>query len=1210
MASATVSETDALDVAVAPICVDGNEAVASVAYRLSEVIAIYPITPASAMGEHSDAWASGKQLNIWGEVPDVIEMQSEGGAAGAVHGALQAGALTTTFTSSQGLLLMLPNLYKLAGELTPFCLHVAARSIATSSLSIFGDHADVMAARPTGVALLCSNSVQEAQDFAAIAHAATLAMRLPILHFFDGFRTSHEIARIDPLPDATLRALIDEDLVAAHRARGLSPDHPVLRGTAANPDAYFQIREAQNPYYAAAPSILQATMDRFAGLTGRKYHLFDYVGDPDAERVIIIMGSGAECVHETVDHLVAQGEKVGVLKVRLFRPFAMEDFVAALPVTTKAIAVLDRTKEAGAASDPLQADVITSIFEGIMRGGIALKPRIMGVRYGLSSKEFTPAMVKAIYDELHKPAGPNARTRFTIGIVDDVTFMSMPYDESFDIEPDDVKRAVFYGLGSDGTVSANKQSIKIIGEETPLYAQGHFTYDSKKSGSTTTSYLRFGPRPIRSTYLIGRADFVAVHDPGFLDKYDVFARARTGATVLINTPLPPAAFFDSLPREAQTALIAKHCRLFVIDAYGVAHRAGLGRRINTVMQACFFELANVLPREEALTHIKDSVAKTWGKRGPEVVRRNVEAIDLSIAQLFEVAVPAAVTATRNRRSLVPANAPDFVSRVTRVLLEGEGDRLPVSAFPVDGTWPTGTAKFEKRTIATEIPIWEDDICTQCNRCAMYCPHAAIRIKAYPEAALEAAPTGFKSIPENLKEEKLAGLRYTVQVAPEDCTGCGLCVAVCPSKDRKNPRRKAINMQPIAPHLDQEVASFDFFLGLPEPPREDIPRDVKGVVMLPPLMEFSGACAGCGETPYLRLLTQLFGDRMVIANATGCSSIYGANLPTTPYTTNALGQGPAWANSLFEDDAEFGFGMRLGLDFFAERAKHILSDLASNLTSTLPGELVASLLASPDRTSDSDFDAWARGQRERIATLRDHLSRSSDPRAKTLHQLAEHLVPRSLWIVGGDGWAYDIGYGGLDHVLASNRKVNVLVLDTEVYSNTGGQASKATPMGAVAKFASAGKETRKKDLGLLAMSYGHVYVAEVGLQAKPAQVVKAFQEAESFPGPSLIIAHSPCIAHGYDLVNAPEQQKRAIQAGALMLYRYDPRRIDQGEAPLILDSGPASIPMRKYMEEEARFRMVELADPDRYQMLTAAAERASKERRTFYEELAKLRVHPH
>jgi len=1188
------------------VTLDANEAVAAVAFRYSEVVAIYPITPASAMGEHADAWAAGKQPNLWGSVPEVIEMQSEAGAAGAIHGALQAGALTTTFTASQGLLLMLPNLYKLAGELTPMCMHVAARSIATSSLSIFGDHADVMAARPTGVVLLCSNSAQEAQDLAAIGHTATLAMRLPILHFFDGFRTSHEISRIERLSDETLRALIDEHLVAAHRARGLSPDHPVLRGTAANPDAYFQIREAQNPYYDAAPGILQATMDRFAALTGRAYHLFDYVGHPEAERVIVVMGSAAECAHETVDHLVARGEKVGVLKVRLFRPFASDAFLAALPATTRSIAVLDRTKEPGAASEPLHADVLTTLFDAAQRSRIAALPRVVGVRYGLSSKELTPAMLKAVFDELATPPGPTSRARFTVGLVDDVTHLSLPYDESFDIEPDDVVRAVFYGLGADGTVSANKQSIKIIGERTPLFAQGHFTYDSKKSGSTTTSYLRFGPRPIRSTYLIARANFVAVHDPGMLEKYDVFERAADHATVLINTPVEASKIFASLPREAQDTLIARKCRLFVLDAAAVATGAGLGRRINTVMQACFFALAKVLPPDEAMAHIKQSVVDTWGKRGPEVVRRNVEALDAALAYLVEVPLPDAVSATRKRASLVPVSAPDFIQRVTRALLEGHGDRLPVSAFPVDGTWPTGTSRYEKRAIASEIPIWESDVCTQCNRCAMYCPHAAIRIKAFPEAALEGAPAGFRSVPESLKEATLAGLRYTVQVAPEDCTGCGLCVAVCPSKDRTNPRRKALNMQPLDDHRAVEVASFDFFLDLPEPPREDIPRDVKGVVMLPPLMEFSGACAGCGETPYLRLLTQLFGDRMVIANATGCSSIYGGNLPTTPYTTNADGRGPAWANSLFEDDAEFGFGMRLGLDFHAARARRLLEELAP----ALPEALVRDLLAPPARASDAAFDAWARGQRDRIVALRSALTSIALPTAATLSALAEHFVPRSLWIVGGDGWAYDIGYGGLDHVIASNRKVNILVLDTEVYSNTGGQASKATPIGAVAKFASAGKETRKKDLGLLAMSYGHAYVAEVGLQGKPAQVVKAFQEAEGFPGPSLIIAHSPCIAHGYDLVHSPEQQKRAMQAGALLLYRYDPRRIDEGLAPLVMDTAPATLPMRKYMEEEARFRMVELADPERYLRLVAAAEHAAKERRAFYDELAKLRVHPH
>jgi pyruvate-ferredoxin/flavodoxin oxidoreductase len=1172
---------------------DANEAVASVAYRLSEVIAIYPITPASPMGEHADEWSAARRPNLWGTVPDVVEMQSEGGAAGAVHGALQAGALTTTFTASQGLLLMIPNLFKIAGELTSFCLHVAARSIATHALSIFGDHSDVMGVRQTGVALLASGSPQEAQDLAAIAHAATLRARVPFLHFFDGFRTSHEIQKITVLDDEVLRELIDPDLVAAHQERSLSPERPVVRGTTQNPDAFFQGREAINAYYDACPAIVAETMDRFAELTGRHYAPFDYVGHPEAERVVVMMGSGAECAHETVEHLVAGGERVGLVKVRLYRPFAIERFLDALPPTATAVAVLDRTKEPGATGEPLLLDVTSALVEGLAAGRIERLPRIIGGRYGLSSKEFTPASVKAVLDEL---AATDAKRRFTVGVNDDVTHLSLSADEGFEIEPVDVTRAVFYGLGADGTVSSNKAAIRIIGGATDLWCQGHFVYDSKKSGATTVSHLRFGPRPIRSTYLIRQAGFVAVHDPTFLDRLDVLEVADLGATVLINSAVPGDQVWDSLPREAQQTLVERGCRLFAIDAQRLAEDHGLGRRINTVMSTCFFALSGVLPREDAIAALKQSVAETWGKRGPEIVRRNVDAIDATLAELHEVPL-GAVTSARGLRPAVPAGAPDFVATVTRLLLEGHGDRLPVSAFPPDGTWPTGTSRYEKRAIALDIPIWEPDLCIQCNRCSMICPHAAIRTKVFEPAEALAAPAGFLHVPEEHTNE-LSGLSYVVQVAPDDCTGCGLCVEVCPAKDRTQPKRKAINMAPVEEHRDRERTSFAFYESIPDVARSRIPLMSRTLSLLPPLFEFSGACAGCGETPYLRLLTQLYGDRLVIANATGCSSIYGGNLPTTPYATGADGRGPAWNNSLFEDNAEFGLGLRLGVDTQEARARLLLDGLAASL----PGRLVEALASPCDGSAES-----VAGRRQEVIELRRSLAELDTREAAALDRLADHFVPRSVWIVGGDGWAYDIGFGGLDHVLASNRKVNVLVLDTEVYSNTGGQQSKATPMGAVAKFASAGKETAKKDLGHLAMTYGHVYVASVAMQARSHQTVKAFLEAEEYPGPSLIIAHSPCIAHGYDLVHSPEQQARAINSGAWPLYRYDPRRVAEGEPPLHIDADPVSVSMRTYMREEARFRMVELRDPERFEQLVHAAEQAVTARHELYEQLAAIRL---
>ena len=1175
---------------------DANEAVASVAYRLSEVIAIYPITPASAMGEHADAWNADGKPNLWGRVPEVAEMQSEGGAAGAVHGALMTGALTTTFTASQGLLLMLPNLYKIAGELTPFVLHVAARTLATHALSIFGDHSDVMSARMTGMALLCSGNAQEAQDLAAISHAVTLRARIPVLHFFDGFRTSHEITKVAKLDDDTLRAMLDEAALSAFRARGLDPDHPSIRGTAQNPDAWFQGREACEPFYAAFPGLLEETFARFADLTGREYKLFEYVGAPDAERVIIMMGSGAECAHETVDHLTAQGEKIGVLKVRLFRPWSAARLLAVLPTTVQRIAVLDRTKEPGSSGEPLLLEVTQALSDAVAEGTRATMPRVVGGRYGLSSKEFTPAMVKSVFDEIAKVA---PKPRFTVGIRDDVSGSSLAWDAEWDIEADDVQRAIFFGLGSDGTVSANKASIKIIGEKTPKFAQGHFEYDSRKSGSTTISYLRFGPRPIRSTYRVSRAQFIAVHDPEFLEKRDVFAAAMPGATVLVNTVVPPDKFFDALPLEAQRQLVEKTCRVFVIDGYGVAERAGLGRRINTVMQACFFSLSGVLPFDEAMDHIKSSVVATYGRRGAEVVKRNVMALDTALAELKEIALPAATTTTRPRPPVVQGNAPDFVQRVTRMLLEGNGDLLPVSAFPPDGTWPTGTSKFEKRAIAQEIPTWNEDLCVQCNFCSMICPHTAIQTKVYAPEALAGAPDGFKSIAQDIYPMP-EGTRYTVQVAPEDCTGCGLCIEVCPAKDRKQPSRKALMATPLDLHREKERAAFAFYETIPSASLAGIGIEKRSAALRLPLFEFSGACAGCGETAYIRLLTQLYGDRLVMANATGCSSIYGGNLPTSPYTTNAEGRGPAWANSLFEDNAEFGFGMRLSLDAQASRAKALLESVATRLPERLVNELLATAVHD---------DAYIADQRERVAALLHELANDASPEATALRALAHHLVPRSLWIVGGDGWAYDIGFGGLDHVLASHRNVNVLVLDTEVYSNTGGQASKATPLGAAAKFATAGKATRKKDLGLLAMSYGHVYVAQVAMQSKSAQTVEVFLEAERHPGPSLVIAHSPCIAHGYDLIKSPQQQKRAVDSGMWPLYHYDPARVAAGESPLVLDSPEPRLDVAKYMENEARFRIVELRSSERYAMLLDAARDGVKQRRALYEQMAKIHLPP-
>jgi len=1176
--------------------IDGNEAAASVAHRVSEVIAIYPITPSSNMGELADEWSNQGRRNIWGQVPEVVEMQSEAGAAGAVHGALQAGALATTFTASQGLLLMIPNMFKIAGELTPFTMHVAARTLATHALSIFGDHSDVMACRSTGFAMLSAASVQEAHDFAAISHAATLESRVPFLHFFDGFRTSHEVSKILELDDEDLRSLVPEAGIAAHRARALTPDHPVLRGTAQNPDTFFQAREAGNLFYRDCPGIVTDLMERFAARTGRRYALFDYAGSPDAERVIVIMGSGAETVEETVDHLVAGGEKVGLVKVRLFRPFALDALLKTLPASTRAIAVLDRTKEPGAAGEPLYQDIITALAEARADGlsPFTAEPRVVGGRYGLSSKEFTPAMVKAVFDNLTEP---RPRNHFTVGINDDITRLSLPYDASFEIESSDVTSAIFYGLGADGTVGANKNSIKIIGSETEAYVQGYFVYDSKKSGATTISHLRTSPRPIRSAYLISRARFVACHQFEFVDRIDVLEQAADEAVFLLNAPGSAEGVWSRLPKEVQQTLIAKRIRFYAIDAAAVAREAGMGGRINTIMQTCFFAISGALPPDEAIKQIKKAIEKTYRKRGPEVVKRNCDAVDLTLAHLHRITVPAAVTATYARPPMVSPAAPDLVQRVTATLLAGKGDQLPVSAFPVDGTWPMGTAKWEKRNLATEIPVWDSSICIQCNQCVLVCPHAAIRAKVYESDTLAGVPATFKGVP--YKGNGFKGQRYTIQVAPEDCTGCTLCVNVCPAKDRTNPRHKAIDMAPQAPIREAERENYAFFLGLPDPRPGSLPKtDHKTSQFLEPLFEYSGACSGCGETPYIKLLTQLFGDRALIANATGCSSIYGGNLPTTPYTTNREGRGPAWANSLFEDNAEFGLGMRLGVDSHAREALALVGRLAPQV-----GDRLATEIRDADQSTEAGVDA----QRERVRALKSELARLSGQDVTRLDQLADYLVKKTVWLVGGDGWAYDIGYGGLDHVLASHRDVNVLVLDTEVYSNTGGQQSKATPLGAVAKFAAGGKPVNKKDLGLIASMYGHVYVARVAMGAKMPQVVQALMEAEAYPGPSLVIAYSHCIAHGYDMAHGMSQQKLAVSSGVWPLYRFDPRRVENGEPPLRLDYNAPTTRVGDYMRNEARFRVVERTDPERFRRFVKEAQEAAQRRYAVYEQLAGITI---
>ena len=1178
------------------ITIDANEAVAHVAYRLNEVIAIYPITPSSGMGEFADAWSAQGIRNIWGTVPMVMEMQSEGGAAGAVHGALTTGSLTTTFTASQGLLLMIPNMYKIAGELSPTVFHVSARSLAAQALSIFGDHSDISATRSTGFALLASRSVQEAQDMALISQAATLESRVPFLHFFDGFRTSHEVNKIEQLNDEDLRAMIDDATVFAHKQRGLSPDRPSIRGTAQNPDVYFQGRETVNPYYNDCPQIVQNAMDKFASLTGRSYHLFDYVGAPDAERVIIIMGSGAETAEETALYLNNKGEKVGVITVHLFRPFSMEALCNALPASTKAVAVLDRTKEPGAAGEPLYQDVITAFNEGLTNGTTPFKqmPTVIGGRYGLSSKEFTPAMVKSVFDELQKSKPKN---HFTVGINDDVTFTSLDFDPTFSIAFPETKRCVFFGLGADGTVGANKNSIKIIGEETNNYAQGYFVYDSKKSGSLTISHLRFGPRPIRAPYLIGTGDagFVACHQFTFLEKLDILKYASPGGVFLLNTTYGPKEVWEHLPKEVQEDIIRKKLRFYVIDAYDVAHKTGMGGRINTIMQTCFFAISGVLPRDEAIEEIKYSIKKTYGKRGEAVVQKNFDAVNSSLANLYEIEVPATATSQFSRHAAVPASAPKFVKDVLGKMIIYEGDELPVSAIPVDGTFPSGTTQWEKRNIALQIPVWEPDLCIQCGKCAFVCPHAVIRQKVYDPKELKNAPPTFKSVDAKFRE--IEGAKFTLQISPEDCTGCELCVEACPAKDKSQAGRKAINMAPQADLREAESKNWEFFLDLPETDRTKFsPNTVKNSQLLQPLFEFSGACAGCGETPYVKLVSQLFGDHMVVANATGCSSIYGGNLPTTPWSFNKDGRGPAWSNSLFEDNAEFGLGMRLTIDKQTEFA----TELLTSFTGKLGDQLVAEILGA-DQTTETGIAE----QRSRIVTLKELLAKMKEPQAAQLISVADFLVKKSVWIIGGDGWAYDIGYGGLDHVMASGRNVNILVLDTEVYSNTGGQASKATPRAAVAKFAADGKGLPKKDLGMIAMAYGYVYVAKVAMGSSDAHTLRSFLEAEAYDGPSLIIAYSHCIAHGIEMRKGLEQQKKAVASGVWPLFRYNPALLKEGKNPLQIDSRAPTIPVEEYAYNETRYRMLLQSDEARAELLMKQARSDVEKRWNLYQQMANI-----
>ncbi|MDP8219063.1 MAG: pyruvate:ferredoxin (flavodoxin) oxidoreductase [Candidatus Theseobacter exili] len=1166
---------------------DGNEAAAYVAFRTNEVCAIYPITPSSSMGEHADAWSANGLRNIWKTVPVVAELQSEGGASGSVHGALQGGALTTTFTASQGLLLMIPNMFKIAGELTSTVFHVSARSVACQALSIFGDHSDVMAVRGTGFGLLSSNSIQEVMDFALISQAVTLEARVPFIHFFDGFRTSHEIMKVELLSEDDMYAMISEDLVIAHRQRAMNPEKPVLRGTSQNPDVFFQARETVNPYYSATPGIVQKAMDKFAGITGRQYKLFDYVGDPKAEKIIVQMGSGAEVADETVEYLVNKGEKVGLVKVRLYRPFSGEHFVNALPETVKSVAVLDRTKEPGSLGEPLYLDCCTALSEA----GRDIK--VTGGRYGLSSKEYTPAMVKGVFDELSKDS---SKKHFTVGIKDDVSNLSINYDSSFDIESKDTVRCMFYGLGSDGTVSANKNSIKIIGEDTDNFAQGYFVYDSKKAGAITVSHLRFGPMQIRQTCLINSANFVGCHQAVFMEKYDVLAKAAEGAVFLLNTQHGPDDVWDTLPKSVQQTIIDKKLKFYVIDAYKVAKKTGMGVRINTIMQTCFFAISGILPREQAIQAIKKAIKKAYGTKGEQVVKKNFEAVDQSIAHLNEVNYPQKVTSSFEMPPVVSNEAPEFVKEVTATIMRGQGDELPVSKMPPDGTYPTATTQWEKRNIALEIPVWEPDVCIQCAKCSAICPHAAIRVKAYSPDCLKNAPKTFKSVDAKGGPD-FKDLKWTVQVAPEDCTGCGLCVHVCPGKDKQNPSRKAINMSPQPPVRFSERDNFKFFLDLPEFDRTKLNRaSIKGSQLMRPLFEYSGACAGCGETPYVKLLTQLFGDRALIANATGCSSIYGGNLPTTPYAVNDTGQGPAWNNSLFEDAAEVGYGLRLAVDKHTEQAAELVQSLGKEIGS----DLVESIM---DAKQVDEVDIAA--QRERVEKLKANLKGNKSSEAKQLLSLVDDLVKRSVWIIGGDGWAYDIGYGGLDHVLASGRNVNILVVDTEVYSNTGGQCSKATPRGAIAKFAAAGKPLPKKDLCMIAMTYQNIYVARVAIGANDNHTARAFVEAEAYNGPSLIVAYSHCIAHGINMGTATDQQKAAVATGYWPLMRFNPDKIAQGENPLTLDSKAPTMALEDYIYKENRYLMLTKTKPEVAKQLLKLAQEDVAARWKLYEQMAKF-----
>jgi pyruvate-ferredoxin/flavodoxin oxidoreductase len=1170
------------------VTVDGNEATANIAHLCNEVMAIYPITPSSGLGEMPDAWAAAGRKNIFGSVPDVVEMQSEAGAAGAVHGSLQAGALTTTFTASQGLLLMIPNMFKIAGELTSTVFHVTARTVATHALSIFGDHSDVMACRSTGFAMLASGSVQEAQDMALIAQAATLDARVPFIHFYDGFRTSHEVNKIEQLTEDDVRAMIDMKLVQAHRNRAMSPQRPVLRGTAQNPDHFFQAREACNPYYQKVPGIVQKAMDKLAELAGRQYNLFDYVGAPDADRVIVLMTSGCGVVEETVEKLLGEGQKVGLLKVRLYRPFDVEAFVAALPKTVKSIAALDRTKEPGSPGEPLYLDVVAAVAEHW-----PLAPKIIGGRYGLSSKEFTPAMVQRVFDELAKSEPKN---HFTLGINDDVTHTSLEFDPAFSTEGEDTTRAVFFGLGADGTVGAVRDTVKIVGENTPLYAQGYFVYDSRKAGSLTTSHLRISPRPIKGSYLVHRANFVACHQSHFPDRLDVLAMADPGATFLLNSPYGPDEVWDSLPVEMQQQIVDKELKFYVVDAYRVAREAQMGVRINRVMQTCFFKLAGILPEEEAIAQIKEAIKTTYGKRGETVLQRNYAAVDGTLGALKEVRVPDKVTSTKRRLSPVPDDAPKFVKELAGEIIANRGDQLPVSKFPADGTFPTGTCKYEKRSIAQEIPIWDSEVCIQCTQCSLVCPHATIRAKAVDPDDLKGAPASFETVAWRGKEFPDRKLR--IQVAPDDCTGCGVCTDVCPAKNKKVAGRKAINMAPKADHLEREQANWNYFLTLPEVDRSQVKVDtLKGSQLLEPLFEFSGACAGCGETPYVKLITQFFGDRMMIANATGCSSIYGGNLPCTPYTVNRDGHGPTWSNSLFEDAGEFGFGMRLGVDQQTDYARELLRRLAAKLGDNLVTALV-------DNSQETELQI-AR-QRQAVAGLKKRLTEIDDPDAKNLLASAEFLIRRSIWSFGGDGWAYDIGFGGLDHVFASGRDLNVLVMDTEIYSNTGGQASKATPRGAVAKFAAAGKPGGKKDLGLIAMSYGIVYVGQVSMGANPMHTIRTIRAAESYCGTSLVIAYSHCIGQGINMTTAMSHQKEAVACGYWPLYHFDPR--DESH-PFRLDSKPPKGDFKEFAMKEGRFAMLARSKPEHSARLLELAQVDINKRWKFYEGLAQVDREP-